>query len=164
MGNWKVLTVYFSHSGNTQQCAQKIHEQVGGDIFEIVPATPYPQDYNTVVEQAKRELKSGHRPALKARGPRLAEYDVIFVGSPNWWNTVAPPVMTFLEGQDLAGKAIFPFMTHEGTGLGRSVRDIAALSPDATVVEGFAIRGGEAGRAGMKIAQWLRKLGMELAA
>jgi hypothetical protein len=101
---------------------------------------------------------------LKARGPRLAEYDVIFVGSPNWWNTVAPPVLTFLQGEDLSGKAIFPFMTHEGTGLGRSVRDIAALSPDATVVEGLAIRGGEAGRAGMKIAQWLRKLGMELAA
>lgn len=164
IGNWKVLTVYFSHSGNTRECANEIHEQMGGDIVEIIPVDPYPLNYNAVVEQAKKELKSGYRPALKTSVASVESYDVIFVGSPNWWNTVAPPVMTFLAEHDLADKAIFPFMTHEGTGLGRSVMDIAALCPGATVLDGFAVRGTEASRAGNKVSDWLRKLGMQAAA
>ncbi len=163
-GTWKVLTVYFSHSGNTRECARQINEIVGGDLLELVPVRPYPQDYDTVVAQAKRELQSRHRPELKATAADVSDYDIIFVGSPNWWNTVAPPVMTFLAGHDLVDKAIFPFITHEGTGLGRSARDIAELCPGATVLDGIAIRGGEVKRAGEKLSEWLQKLGIAEAA
>ena len=162
-GSWRVLTVYFSHSGNTRKCAGLINEKVGGDLLELLPQNPYPEEYDAVVSQAKRELQSGHRPALKSEARDVAEYDVIFVGSPNWWNTVAPPVMTFLAGHDLTDKAIFPFITHEGTGLGRSARDIAELCPRATVLEGIAIRGGEVGKAGPALSEWLRKLGIAAA-
>ncbi|QXE89608.1 flavodoxin [Geomonas subterranea] len=163
-GGWKVLTVYFSHSGNTRECARQINQRVGGDLLELTPVQPYPEDYDTVVSQAKRELRAGYRPELKAKGDDVADYDVVFVGSPNWWNTVAPPVMTYLAGYDFADKAIVPFITHEGTGLGQSARDIRDLCPGATVLEGIAIRGGEVNRAGQKLSEWLRKLGIAEAA
>lgn len=159
-GNWKVLTVYYSHSGNTRECARHIHERAGGDMMEIVPVDPYPQDYDAVVEQAKRELKAGYKPVLRTNAENIESYDVIFVGSPNWWNTVAPPIMTFLSQCDLSGKAIFPFITHEGTGLGRSAKDIAKLCPNATILEGLAVRGGEVKNAQSHVSDWMRKLGM----
>ncbi len=160
MGNWKVLTVFYSHSGNTRECANQIHKQVGGDIVEIIPVTPYPGDYEAVVKQAKQELKSGHRPALRTQVENIEAYDVIFVGSPNWWNTVAPPVMTFLSEYDLSGKATVPFITHAGSGLGRSVTDIARLCPHSTVLEGLAVTGSDVKTAQTRVSEWLRKLDM----
>ena len=160
MSNWKVLTVFYSHSGNTRACADQIHRTVGGDIVEIVPVEPYPQDYEAVVKQAKQELKSGYKPALRTRVENIESYDVIFVGSPNWWNTVAPPVMTFLSEHDLSGKAAVPFITHGGGGLGRSAQDIPRLCPDATVLEGLAVLGDDVKTAQTQVAAWLRKLGL----
>ena len=109
----KVLMAYFSHSGNTRAMARQIAEATGGDLFEIVPAAAYPAEYGAVVDQAKKEIGGGVRPALKGRLPDVGAYDVIFVGSPCWWSTVAPPVATFLADCDWAGKTVVPFMTHE---------------------------------------------------
>ncbi len=50
----KILVAYFSHSGNTREIANQIHEKVGGDIFEIVTVNPYHIDYDAVVDQAKQ--------------------------------------------------------------------------------------------------------------
>jgi hypothetical protein len=127
---------------------------------EIIPVESYPEDYEAVVKQAKQELKSGYKPALRTRVENIESYDVIFVGSPNWWNTVAPPVMTFLSEHDLSGKATVPFITHAGSGLGRGVTDIARLCPDATVLEGLAVWGGEVKAAQPQVSEWLRKIGM----
>ena len=113
----KVLEAYFSHSGNTREVARQISEATGGDLFEIVPATPYPTEYRAVVDQGKKEIEAGVRPALKNPVGDLSQYDVIFVGSPCWWATIAPPVTTFLSSCDLAGKTVVPFMTHEGSGM-----------------------------------------------
>jgi len=158
MNTWKVLTVFYSHSGTTRECANQIHKKVGGDIVEIIPAKPYPADYDAVVEQAKRELKSGYKPALRTRIENIGSYDVVIVGSPNWLNTIAPPVMTFLCTHDLSGKATAPFITHGGGGLGKSVADIAKLCPDSTVLEGLAVWRGDAKSAQNMISDWLRKL------
>ena len=81
----KVLVAYFSHSGNTREVARQISEATGGDLFEIVPATPYPTEYRAVVDQGKKEIEAGVRPALKNPVGDLSQYDVIFVGSPCWW-------------------------------------------------------------------------------
>ena len=105
----KILVVYFSHSGNTRNVAQQIHVKVGGDLFEIQSVKPYPTDYNTVVEQAREELRSNYKPALKARVSNLKQYDVVFLGYPNWWDTYPAPVKTFLAENDLAGKTVVPF-------------------------------------------------------
>lgn len=111
----KVLVAYFSHSGNTRAVAERIAAATGADLFEIVPQKPYPAEYRAVVDQARREIAADYRPALKTDLPDAGRYDVIYIGSPCWWSTVAPPVATFLAAHDFTGKTLIPFMTHEGS-------------------------------------------------
>ena len=140
--------------------AEAIHAAVGGDIVELQPVTPYPEAYRATTDQAKQELASGYKPPLKNRIGHIEAYDVVFVGSPNWWGTVAGPVRTFLSEYDLAGKRIAPFITHEGSALGRSVADIKTFCPKAVVLDGLAVRGSRAASAQGEVAAWLRKIGM----
>ena len=163
MNSKKILIAYFSHSGNTREIAEQIRKNVGGDIFEIRAVTPYPDDYNAVVKQAKQELASGYRPALKTAIENIASYDVIFIGYPNWCGTIPAPVATFLSEGDFSGKAIVPFCTHEGGGVGQSLSDISKLCPKSTILEGIAIRGREVKTAQNEVSGWLREQGFTAA-
>jgi flavodoxin len=154
------LSAYFSHSGNTSVVAHQIHENIGGDIFEIVPVDPYPRDYDAVVEQARKELDKDYRPSLKTKIEKMGLYNVVFVGYPNWWGTIPRPVVTFLSEYDFSGKTIVPFCTHEGSRLGRSVIDIKELCPQSTILEGLAVRGGDVKKAQKEVTGWLREMGM----
>ncbi len=152
----KILVIYYSRSGNTREIAHQIHQMVGGDIIEIQTVTPYPDDYNAVVKQANVELNSGYKPPLKTKIEDIGSYDVIFLGSPNWCQTIAPPVQSFLSQADLSGKTIVPFITHGGGGSGRSVADIAALCQDSTILDDLVVRGGKPEK--KAITEWLSKL------
>jgi len=158
MATKKNLVVYFSHSGNTREVANQIQKNIGGDIFEIQSEVPYSDDYDTVVAQAKKEIENNHNPALKSKVKNIESYDTIFIGSPCWWSTVAPPVKTFLLEYDLSGKTIVPFMTHEGSGLGKSVDDISKMCSKSNVLEGLAVRGGSVKNSQNKIIEWLNKI------
>lgn len=158
MKNISALSAYFSHSGNTRLIADQIHENVGGGIFEIVPADPYPRDYNEVVEQARKELGEDYRPPLKTHVGSMDAYDLVFVGYPNWWGTIPRPVATFLSEYDFCEKTIAPFCTHGGGGLGRSVREIRELCPQSHVLDGLAVRDGSVKNARTQVADWLRSI------
>lgn len=153
-----VLIACFSHTGNTRIVAQQIQKETGAAIFEIQPVDSYPQDYKTCADQAKKEINSNFKPKLKSNGENIDSYDVIFIGSPNWWNTIAPPVATFLSGSDMKGKTIIPFMTHGGTGLGNSVADIKILCPESTVHDGLAIKASDIKKSQKEIAKWLKEI------
>ena len=154
----KILVAYFSHSGNTRAVAYDICKKVDGEFFEIQIVKPYSTDYNTVVDIAKRELKADFRPELKSKLKNSAQYDVIFVGYPNWWGTYPQAVKVFLSMHDFSGKTIIPFCTHEGSELGRSVADLKKLCPKSTILEGLAIRGSAAHNSDDRIDEWLKKL------
>jgi len=154
----KILVAYFSHSGNTRVIATQIHELAGGDLLEIQTVKPYPADYNAVVKQAREELASGYKPALKTKVNNIGAYDVVFIGYPNWCNTIPMPVVTFLSENDLGGKTVVPFCTHGGGGLGRSAVDIAKLCAKAKVLEAIAIPGREVKSAQGKVSEWLKKI------
>ncbi len=156
----KILITYFSHSGNTKAFAQSIQKEVGGDLFAIEPQNVYPTNYDEVVAQAKQEVESGYQPQLKNKID-LSTYDVIFVGTPIWWYTVAPPVRTFLSENDLAGKTIIPFSTHKGSGLSGIDRTMQELQPQATVLKGFAIWDNQANDKQADIASWLNELNLQ---
>ncbi len=155
-----ILIAYFSHSGNTRIIANQIHEGIGGDIFEIMTIDRYPSGYDEVVKQARKELDGGYRPELKTKVENMESYDVVFIGYPNWWGTVPRPIVAFLSEYDFSGKTVVPFCTHGGSGLGKSVMDIAELCPQSTILDGLAIRGGEVKNAQHKVSEWLRELGM----
>jgi flavodoxin len=154
------LSAYFSHSGNTRVIAHLIHENIGGDILEIVPVDPYPHDYDEVVEQARKELDKDYRPRLKTKVGNMGSYNVVFVGYPNWWGTIPRPVATFLTEYDFSGKTIAPFCTHEGSRFGRSVTDIRELCPQSTILDGLAVRGSDVKNAQNEVSRWLREIGM----
>jgi flavodoxin len=154
----KILVAYFSHSGNTREIADQIHNNVGGDVFEIKAVNTYPSDYDTVVKQARQELDSGYKPELKTKIENIESYDVVFIGYPDWWGTIPAPVRTLLSDYDFSQKTIAPFCTHEGSGLGRSVSDISKLCPKSTVLEGVAIRGRDAKTAQNKVSEWLQEI------
>ena len=137
--NRKILIAYFSHSGNTKAFAETIQKQVGGSLWAIEPQTAYPKNYNQVVEQARREVDSKVTPKLAGKIDNLRDYDIVFIGTPIWWYTVAPPVRTFLAEYDMAGKTIIPFSTHKGSGLSGIDKTMQELQPKAKVLEGLAI-------------------------
>lgn len=92
----KSLVVYFSWSGNTENVAKSIQSQTDSDIFEIVPASPYSDDYDTVVDLAQEEQRNNARPAISGKIENLGQYDVIYVGFPNWWGDMPMILYTFL--------------------------------------------------------------------
>lgn len=126
----KVLIAYFSWSGNTRTAAEYIQKATGGTLFEIKPLKAYPDDYDECVDQAKKECRDGFKPELASKVDQMDQYDVIFVGSPNWWGTMAPPVATFLTSYDFKGKTVIPFFTHGGGGVQNCERDAHQLCPD----------------------------------
>ena len=107
-----VLIAYFSWSGNTKQLAEMIQEQIGGELFEIEPETPYTDNINELSGISLQEQRDNIRPALKSSVEDMSQYDVIFVGFPNWWNNMPMPVFTFLEEYDFSGKTVIPFTTY----------------------------------------------------
>ncbi|MDR2386414.1 MAG: flavodoxin [Deltaproteobacteria bacterium] len=155
----KVLVAYFSWSGNTRGIAQQIQEQTGGDIFEIVPAKAYSSNYNTVLDEALRDQRAQARPALKDQVQNLAQYEVIYLGYPNWWASIPMPIATFLESYDFSGKTIIPFCSHGGGRLGQSQAAIAKLSPNSKILEGLSVHYGGGSSLKSDITAWLKKIG-----
>ena len=174
----KTLVVFFSHAGenynvgtiekgNTHIIADMIADATGADRFEIVPEVEYPKDsYDECIEIARREKQAGARPAVVG-DIAIEDYDVIFLGYPNWWGEVPMCVYTFIEKHDWKGKTVIPFITHEGSGMGGTDRKIAAACEGAEVAvgRGLAVQGkvAQQNRKGAQssVDKWLAGLGMK---
>lgn len=143
--------------GNTEVAAGIIKELIGADLFKLEQLKPYARDYNECIAQAQADQRQNARPDLKSFPETLDEYDVIYLGYPNYWSTMPMAVFTFLEHFDFSGKTIKPFCTHEGSGLGSSLSDIKKLCPAAKVEKGLAIHGGSVKRSRKDIEKWVRE-------
>lgn len=150
------LIVYYSHSGNTRKLANLIAQQIDADCLEIIPEKPYPNDYTSVVNQAKQEISRNFRPALKNAQINLNKYTTIFIGSPNWWSSIAPPIATFIDTNNLSAKKIIPFCTHGGGGFGHIPQDIKKLCPQSKILTGLASYDSTASNT--DIHKWLTKI------
>lgn len=131
--NKKILIAYYSYSGNTKEVAEAIHDKIGGDIFEIKAEGTYPEEYRPMTVQAKKEIQDGFRPKLTTTVSDMSQYDIVFIGSPNWWGTITPQVSSFLAVYDLAGKTVIPFITHGGGGVQNTVKDMTAQCKDCAM-------------------------------
>jgi len=142
----KVAVVYFSWSpdGNTRFAAETIAAKAGAKLFEIKAEKPYSANYRTCCDEAKPECNGKQlRPILPIEGLDLAQYDVIFVGTPNWWGTMAPPVRTWVteNAAALRGKTVCLFQTNGGGGMQWVGRDFAELVPDSKILPPQAFPG-----------------------
>ena len=119
--------------GNVQQLAAWVQEETGGDIFSIQVTDPYPCDWDECLERANRERGENARPELTGNVENPENYDVVFLGYPNWWYGVPMALLTFLENNDLSGKQVYLFCSHGTGGLADSVEIITEAVPDAEI-------------------------------
>jgi flavodoxin len=167
----KYLIAYFSRKGNnyvngkienlsignTEVIAKMIQDIIGADLFHIKTAQSYPEDYDETIEVAKKELNNDARPELSNSLSNLDSYDVVFLEHPNWWGTIPMAVCTFLESNDFAGKTIIPFCTHEGSGLGNSVKDIKKLCQRSIVKNAVDFYGRNVNNSKDSVKKWIEK-------
>lgn len=155
----KILVLYFSQSGNTETVANIIHNEVGGDIIKLETVQTYPSDYNELVDYAQNEQKQNARPELKTKIDNIEQYNIIFLGYPNWWADMPMPLYTFLDEYDLSEKTIAPFITHGGSGLSGTPDKIKQEEPNAIVLDGLAVSGSQAKNSQSEVKSWLSEIG-----
>lgn len=142
--------------GNTAVAAEYIWKAVGGDLFEIETVKTYMKDHMKMIYEAKAELESGIRVEVKGYPENFNEYDIVYLGYPNWWNTMPMPVVTFLEHMDWKGKRIIPFCTSEGSGQGNSIADMKKICIGADIDIGGAFIGSQVKGSEEKISAWAK--------
>jgi putative flavodoxin len=135
------LIVYYSYSGITRRLAEDIALITDGDLRELKPQKPYSFSYNTAVKEVREEMEKGYCPTLIQGLEDIENVEVIFIGSPNWLKTFAPPVLSFLRKVDLSGKTIIPFCTHGGGGFGRMIEDYKKECKNSIIKDGIALKG-----------------------
>lgn len=150
----KILVAYFSWGGNTRAVARSIHKRLGGDIFEIVPAKPYPDDYKTTVEAVKAEREAGVRPAIAGPLPDTSGYDVVLLGYPIWWYKEPGIVDTFVTSVSLDNVTVLPFATSGSSPVDESVKSLKELVPNAKFGPGLLAN------ISAKVEPWLKAAGV----
>ena len=134
------LVAYFSASGVTGSVAEKLADEIGADLFEIVPEKPYTNadlDWQNSRSRSSVEMKDRDaRPAIASKIDDMSRYDVIFVGFPVWWYREPSIIDTFMEAYDFSGKTIVPFATSGGSGLGDAPKNMQALAKGSKVENG----------------------------
>lgn len=134
-GDRKILVAYFSATGNTQAVAGRIVELTGADACRIEAAEPYAANPYDDTARIQDEAYNDRRPGVAnlPDAATIAQYDVIFVGSPIWWHQPAMVVCTFLDNYDLSGKTVVPFFTYGATSyLNESMQKIYRLTLGST--------------------------------
>lgn len=148
--------------GNTAKMAGWIQQKVGGDLFSIVVSEPYSSDYDECLDRAADEKAENARPELVNHVDNMEDYDVVFLGFPNWWYTAPMAIFSFIEEYDFSGKTVVPFCAHGTGGLAGSVTDITAALPDSTeVLKPIGVYRPDIDSAQPVINEWLEGLGFE---
>ena len=168
----KALVVFFSHAGdnyavgnievgNTKIVADYISEITGADQFEIVTHKYDGMAYTPLINLAQEETRKGELPPYEGEIADLSQYDTVFIGGPVWWGTYPQVMFTFFKKHqnDLKGKTVIPFTTHEGSGLANCVEDVKGAFPGVNVTKGFSIYGHDVRSGKNKVEKWLKGLG-----
>ena len=142
--------------GNTEIVVGLMKDLIDADTFKIEMKDPYSPVYMTCIEEAKKDLRANARPELVSMPESIDAYDTIILAYPNYWGTMPMAVVTFLEAFDFSGKRILPLCTNEGSGMGKSERDIQKTCKGATVAAGLSISGSSVAESGPQIEKWLK--------
>ena len=149
--------------GNAAKLAAWIQEVVGGDLHSIVVEEPYSSYYDECLDRAAEEKADNAQPALTTHVENMEDYDIVFLGFPNWWYTLPMPVLTFVEEYNWSGKTVVPFVTHGTGGLSSTIRDLtAALPEDTTILEPIGVYRPEVDTSQGAVQDWLAELDLEV--
>ena len=155
----KILVVYYSYSNTTKSLAEDIAIITDGDIRELIPEKPYSFTYNGATKEVRSEIERGYCPKLLSGNEPINDYDCIFVGTPNWFKSFAPPLLSFLRSVDLKGKTIIPFCTHGGGGFGLIEINISEECQNSKLLPGFAATSDFDDK---QVQDWIQRIGIEI--
>lgn len=147
--------------GNTEYVARMIAQETKGDLFAIQTEKKYPTPHKALIDEAKREAEAGEHPKITSHIKNLKNYDVIFVGYPNWWYDMPMVIYSFFDEYDFKGKTVIPFVTHGGSRFSESVETIKNLEKEANVIEGPSVSGRNVPSAEKSIKNWIEKHGLK---
>lgn len=162
----KSLVVYFSRDGKssvidnkskTELLAEKVREFANADIYKIIPSEPYPQDDAECDKRAKEESQTNAKPGIASALPDVSDYDVIFLGFPNWYRSFPRIIGTFLDNVSLAGKVVKPFCTNEEGGFGIGELELRSRAKGATLKNGFSCKSGDVLSCDERLKIWINK-------
>ena len=163
----KMLVVYYSWSnGNTKRIAEQLANETGADIAKIETTELYKGSHEDVVEQGKKEVEAGFKPQINPLSVNLADYDVIAIGTPTWWYTMAPAVLTFLTANNFTGKLVIPFMTNGGWP-GHVIKDMKENCKGAVFAYEMQIQFDSMGKDHLEtpedvIAEWIEQINVDI--
>lgn len=164
-GNGRYLVLYASRTSNTERVAQLIRTTLDCDILEVEPEVAYASDYNAMLERAQEELaaiRQGNYPPVKTSMESFDDYDIVFVGYPIWYGSMATPMQTFLHSHasKLAGKRIALFATSGSSGISTSVDEARSLCPDATIIDRtLLLTSSGLSQMATRVPAWLEEIG-----
>lgn len=153
------LIVFYSLFRNTENLALEIAIQTDGALRELIPDKNYSFDYNTAAKEVRNQIFRGFCPELISGNESIEDYQTIFIGSPNWFKTLAPPVLSFIRTHNFTGKTVIPFCTHGGGGFGQIENDINRECSKSIILPGMAINGIIAPE---EVTNWLKIIGCKL--
>ena len=155
-----VTTVDGEAKGRLRAVADMIQAETGGELFSIQTSVKYPGDGGELIDYAAEEQDEDARPELTSHIENLDDYDIIFVGYPNWWYDMPMALYSFFDEYDFSGKTIIPFNVHNGSRFSDTIAAIQDLEPNAEVItDGFTVSEREVAEAAGDVADWLRGLG-----
>ena len=156
----KKLIVYYSLTENTKFVAEYIQSLTGADIFKLELIEPYSVEFDKTIARLNSEREAGILPELSSRIDNITDYDIIFIGTPNWFGTLSTPLLAFLASHDLSSKTIVPFVTFGSGGFQNTITHLKTALPDSTILEEFGVAGNNANNSRENISQWLSLIGI----
>lgn len=153
----KAIVIYFSYTGHTKKVAEEIAKCLNCECVTIKKKKAYSKNPFIFYKPAEKEVKSEFCPEI-VNDIQLDGYDAIILGTPIWWETMAPPVRTFLRDADLKDKFVMPFCTHGGGGAGYFVSDIKQTAMCNSVSAVLSINGKGGKDLPGKIKKWILEL------
>lgn len=167
--NDRYLILFCSRTDNTARLAQQIQTQLNCDMLEVQPEEPYEEDYNAMLSRAQEELaaiQQGNYPPISTSMDNFDKYDVIFVGYPIWYGSIATPIQTFLHehASKLAGKHIALFATSGSSGISTSVDEAAELCPESEILSPtLLLTSSQLSEMDSRVTSWLEQLNIQTA-
>ena len=120
----KTLIVYHSRTGNTGRVAQALAQRLDADLDEIRIVQPH--DGVAGYAMCAIEAVAGLAPALRPMQRNPAAYELVVIGTPVWFWSLASPVRSWLETHPLKHRVAF-YCTMGGSGAQRVFATMAEL-------------------------------------
>lgn len=144
----KILVVYYSAQGHTDNVAKQLAKNLNADIFVIEPKDEYTSEdlnYSNKDSHVSKEYKDESLRNVELKTTEVNNwdsYDTVLIGYPIWWDIAAWPVNTFVTSNDFTNKTVIPFCTSASSPLGNSGKNLKELTKTGNWLDGHRFSSG----------------------